>query len=84
VVNVFCNVIGLGIAIAEYRSTDRNNKGDRPSLRRLVNLGEQVEEARPGFVRTVQVVFLFNGDVAIVMEAMCNVSNQVLFLTEVG
>jgi len=78
VVNVFCNMIGLGIAIADYRSTNWNNKGDRPSLRRLVNLGEQVEEERPGLIRTVQVMFLFDGDVAVGMEAMCDVSNKVL------
>lgn len=58
-INVFCDIVGLGTAIADYGAADRNNKGDRPGFRRLMNLGEQVEEAGPGFLRTVQILFLF-------------------------
>ena len=62
VFDVVCNVISGAVAVGNYWSAGRNLKGNRPSIWVLVYLGEEVEFAGSGVVRSEKKIALFGSD----------------------
>lgn len=72
---IFCNPISFLTAVTDNGMANRDHRRDRPHPRRLVNLGEEVEEAKPGFIWTVQILFLFCSDKFFIVETLCDIPN---------
>lgn len=67
-VNVNGYVVCGTVAIRNYGSTRRNCKGNGPGFWGLVNFREEIELAWAGVVWTREEIFLFVGDVALVVK----------------